>query len=100
MVCSIDDIVSRRPGKHTRFPILLSLFIYCIFFSLSSLNICASPDLCDFSFALLTLLFTIYGCRMRIGISRIQNSDSMLLRVIYEMYIDIRLCSNCFKQCI
>lgn len=35
MVCSIDDIVSRRPGKHTRFPTVIdcSLFLFVVFFN-------------------------------------------------------------------
>lgn len=32
MVCSIDDIVSRRPGKHTRFPTVLYLRSYLLYF--------------------------------------------------------------------
>lgn len=35
MVCSIDDIVSRRPGKHTRFPTVVncSLLLFVVFFN-------------------------------------------------------------------
>ena len=35
MVCSIDDIVSRRPGKHTRFPVAYSPYLFMVFFSVS-----------------------------------------------------------------
>ena len=50
MVCSIDDIVSRRPGKHTRFPVAyFSLFIYRFFFYLS---VSLSLSLSFFSFCL------------------------------------------------
>lgn len=51
MVCSIDDIVSRRPGKHTRFPIVYSLYLFIVFFfSFSGLiHHCASPYLYGFS---------------------------------------------------
>jgi len=32
MVCSIDDIVSRRPGKHTRFPTVNLYSSYLLYF--------------------------------------------------------------------
>lgn len=32
MVCSIDDIVSRRPGKHTRFPTVYLYSSYLLYF--------------------------------------------------------------------
>lgn len=32
MVCSIDDIVSRRPGKHTRFPTVYTYVVICCIF--------------------------------------------------------------------
>lgn len=54
MVCSIDDIVSRRPGKHTRFPTVYSLFIHRIFFFFEISINDASPTL-SLSFLFLSL---------------------------------------------
>lgn len=45
MVCSIDDIVSRRPGKHTRFPTIY-LVLYLLYFFLTVLSLFLAFALC------------------------------------------------------
>lgn len=68
MVCSIDDIVSRRPGKHTRFPLVHSLYIYLFYFFLFFLDLihhCASPYLCGSFFFFFTLHSSLLSCNRR-----------------------------------
>lgn len=66
MVCSIDDIVSRRPGKHTRFPtVYLVLYLLYFFNRTQSISRTRSLSL-SFSLSLslthtLSLSFTARG---------------------------------------